>query len=80
MEVSNRQKQLVREWWETNRDTYLTERSIDKVYKDFQTYHTESAISDPPMNKYIFRTYIRKNGYKNSSVVLPPPKKIKNKK
>lgn len=66
MQKENAQKELMRNWWNQHKSDYLLERSIDKVYEAFQSFAT-TTLEFPPINKYIFRTYIRKNGYNNSS-------------
>ena len=59
----------MREFWAKNKDKCLTIRSIDAVYEEYLEYLKEKNINDH-INRYIFRTYIRKNGYNNSGVEM----------
>ena len=70
MERSKQEKEVMRVWWTENSTTYLSERKIDKVYEAYKAYCEECG--EVAINKYIFRTYIRKHGYCNSSKPNPP--------
>lgn len=77
MEKQNEQKRIMREFWKKNKERFAQIRSIDKVYEDYVSHLKELKSSDPnkpiitePINKYIFRTYIRKNGYCNSGALI----------
>ena len=73
MEVHNEQMNSVRHFWITKKSECLNIRSIDEVFNIYKNYHTlyENNIGQKynfqPLNKYKFRTFIRKNGYNNSS-------------
>jgi hypothetical protein len=60
------QRKLATEFWEKNKEKCLTITSIDEVYNEFLKYYNENKNDYAPLNKYIFRTFIRKNGYCNS--------------
>jgi hypothetical protein len=64
MDQSKKEKEAMREWWAENKEVQKLERKIDKVYEAFKEYCVQAEL--PPINKYIFRTYIRKHGYCNS--------------
>jgi hypothetical protein len=60
----------VTNFWNTHKPTISTIKSIDKVYdlykKDLQHINIQNNTQIQPLNKYIFRTQIRKLGYNNS--------------
>jgi len=69
-------------FWSKNKDECCLIRSIDEVYNRYVKYYNENAEKNDyihmPMNKYIFRTYIRKHGYNNGNVEkFGPDKYIK---
>lgn len=77
MDLANAQKASVREFWNKHGETLKPVKSIDEIY---EKYIIDLKELDPvliPMNRYIFRTMIRKLGYKNGQIV---PQKIKMKK
>ena len=53
------------EFWRKKKLECMTIRSIDAVYDLYKEYCKANNITIV-INKYIFRTYIRKNGYCNS--------------
>ena len=61
----------VKTFWSKNKAECCLIRSIDEVYKKYVIYHEKNAEKNDyihkPMNKYIFRTYIRKHGYNNGN-------------
>lgn len=54
-------------FWKKNKMNYTMTKSIDAIYDDYLTYIEELNLSGP-INKYIFRTYIRKNGYNGGAI------------
>lgn len=60
------QRELAVDFWKENKKRCLEIRSIDKVYDEFLKYYNENNCNCSPLNKYVFRTFIRKNGYCNS--------------
>jgi len=66
MQRETAQKDSVRTFWHTNSSTLKDIKSIDEIYKQYVAYVHEGSLVVPPINKYIFRTMIRKLGYKNS--------------
>jgi hypothetical protein len=76
MEVHNEQMNSVRHFWITKKSDCLNIRSIDEVFNIYVKYHStyENGIGEKykcqPINKYKFRTFIRKNGYDNSSIKI----------
>jgi hypothetical protein len=63
------QRKVMVDFWRKSREMCCTIRSIDAVYEEFMKYYQTVDALYPPINKYIFRTYIRKpeNGYQNTS-------------
>ncbi len=61
--ISVKRQELIR-FWNKNKDELCQERSIKKVYSSYKGYCEEQQSE--VTNEYIFRTYIRKNGYCNS--------------
>jgi hypothetical protein len=63
------QREQTRQFWQEQKNIIEKEPSIDKVYELFK-YYNKNPQKNPtnivPINKYIFRTMIRKMGYKNS--------------
>lgn len=57
----------VAEFWKKHKEECCTIIKIDQVYDRYLSFHTENKIIKNykfnPMNRYVFRTYIRKNGY-----------------
>jgi len=72
MEVHNEQMSSVRHFWQVSKTECINIQSIDEVYEKYKTYHQTYAnkagekYKYPLLNKYKFRTFIRKNGYNNS--------------
>ena len=52
--------QYLKLFW--NHNDYKHIVSIDQLYK---IYYDQAILTHKPINKYIFRTFIRKNGYRN---------------
>lgn len=77
MDLANAQKDSVRQFWKTNGEILKTIKSVDEIYNKYVTTLKEINPLLIPMNRYIFRTMIRKLGYKNGQIV---PKKIRPKK
>lgn len=68
MDREIKQRIIMRSFWQNNKEQNLSIKSIDMVYKNYLEYLEKNNPSNiPAMNKYIFRTYIRKNGYNNSN-------------
>jgi len=63
----------VRQFWKEHKEECLPIKSIKEVFAKYKTYCEEKQLQ--VQNEYIFRTFIRKNGYNNSG-----EKKKKNKK
>jgi hypothetical protein len=63
----------VRTFWLKNKTECCSIRSIDEVYNKYVNFYKENKQKynyiHTPMNKYIFRTFIRKNGYNNSNIL-----------
>lgn len=66
MQEINEERRIMRLFWTLNKKECLNIRSINEVYNKFCEYTKKENITSKPINKYIFRTYIRKNGYCNS--------------
>ena len=79
MQKANDDKKYMRIFWEKHKDRCMLIRSIDSIYDEYLAYLKEIGI-DRAINRYIFRTYLRKSGYNNSGVEMKlPVKKIKKK-
>lgn len=65
------QMESMRAFWKIYKDECIRIRSIDDVFSKYVIYVNEIKVSQnfkySPINKYIFRTFIRKNGYNNSA-------------
>lgn len=80
MERDKKNRQNMKLFWSKNKERCQLIRSIDTVYEEYLTYLKNEGIDDR-INKYIFRTYIRKNGYNNSGVEMKiKQKNVKKKK
>jgi hypothetical protein len=70
MDEHREQHGNVAEFWKKNKEECCKIIKIDEVYDKYIIFHTENkeqkGYKYNPMNRYIFRTYIRKNGYCNS--------------
>jgi len=67
MDTHNEQMKSINHFWITKKDEVKNIKSIDEVYNIYVKYHTESGTyTVTPINKYKFRTLIRKKGYNNS--------------
>jgi hypothetical protein len=75
MEVHNEQMKSLRHFWTKNKTQCCQIQKIDEVFGLYAEYHKTYSTADgvkyihPPLNKYKFRTWIRKNGYDNSSLI-----------
>ena len=79
MQNANEDKKHMRDFWRIHKNEMLLVRSIDAVYGKYLEY-LKSINIDRAINKYIFRTFLRKNQYNNSGVEMKlPVKKIKKK-
>ena len=65
MEKHNEDRKHLVAFWKKNKDKCAEIRSIDAVYGVYLEY-LKTIDVEQSINKYIFRTYIRKNGYCNS--------------
>lgn len=64
MSVRISERESAKKFWSEHKQDYLSTRSIKAV---FQAYKEYTIIHDLPLlNEYLFRTFIRKNGYNNS--------------
>ena len=55
------------EFWKEHKVKCLKIRSINIVYDEFLEYYkNKNNVMYPPLNKYVFRAFIRKNGYCNN--------------
>jgi hypothetical protein len=67
MQAHREQHSNVKLFWKNQKDECCQIKQIDKVYDMYVKYHIENKENKyNPMNRYIFRTFIRKNGYNNS--------------
>ena len=57
-------RESTREFWKKYKEDCLNIKSIKEVYKRYKTFCQENNLLI--LNEYIFRTFIRKNGYNNS--------------
>jgi len=58
------ERETMRIFWQLHGDRLKTERSVKKIYEEYVNYAEEYKVVR--INEYIFREYIRKNGYCNS--------------
>lgn len=72
MEKANEDKKIMREFWSKHKDECCLIRSIDAVYDKYLEYLKEIKM-ERAINRYIFRTYIRKNGYCNTGIEMKVP-------
>lgn len=75
MDKHREDRKNMKAFWNKHGERCMTIRSIDAVYEEYLKYLKENNITST-INRYIFRTYIRKNGYCNSGVEM----KVKEKK
>jgi hypothetical protein len=80
MNEHNEQMKSIRHFWHIYKNDCCLIRSIDAVYNKYCEYHityVDKSIKYiyKPINKYRFRTFIRKHGYNNGGVMMT----IKNK-
>jgi hypothetical protein len=61
MEKIAKQRETMREFWTQSREELLSEKNINKIYIIYKDIYKEDFI-----NEFIFREYIRKNGYCNA--------------
>jgi hypothetical protein len=72
MNTHNEQMKSINHFWIIYKSECLNIRSIDDVYNKYTDYHKSYAdaigtkYSVIPLNKYKFRSLIRKRGYNNS--------------
>jgi len=64
MQKHNEDRKILSDFWKANKERCIAISSIDLVYNEYLEYLKLVNI-DRAINKYIFRTYIRKNGYGN---------------
>ena len=69
MEIENKQKRSVREFWQVHSESMKPIAKIDDIYIHYLEFINQNKThilfsNVPPINKYIFRTMIRKMGYK----------------
>lgn len=64
MHKENQQKSYLHLFWKKEANSCKHIKSIDAVYSIYSDFIKQ--YNSPPINKYIFRTYIRKHGYSNS--------------
>ncbi len=51
-----------KQFWKEKKEKYMYKKSIKSVFRAYQEYCKEREI--PVLKEFIFRAYIRKNGYK----------------
>lgn len=69
MDKHNEDRKNMLNFWNKNKERCMLIRSIDAVYEEYLAY-LKSINVESKINRYIFRTYIRKNGYCNSGVEM----------
>lgn len=62
MQKQNEDRKNMIEFWRINKQRCISITSIDAVYIEYLEYLKQHNINSI-INRYIFRTYIRKNGY-----------------
>ena len=65
MEVENNRRDSVRKFWKDKKEECVSIKSIKEVFRIYKEYTEENELA--LQNEYKFRTFIRKNGYANSS-------------
>ena len=77
MDLIVQQRQTVRDFWAANKLSCMGTKSVDELYGRYKQYLVDGDVKETtregvvkshpllPINKYIFRTLIRKMGYKN---------------
>lgn len=58
------ERESAKEFWSRHKQDYLSTRSIKEVFSAYKQYTLDNNL--PLLNEYLFRTFIRKNGYCNS--------------
>ena len=70
MEKINTQRKSMRIFWARESQNHINNPRIDQIYDAYvlwySTYKNQENITYSPIGKYLFREYIRKNGYKNA--------------
>lgn len=64
MEKRSSQRQSATDFWRKNKAECLGIKSVKEVFQKYKAYCVQEKMEC--LNEYIFRTYIRKNGYCNS--------------
>ncbi len=63
--VRDDERSSMRLFWNEYKRECLEVKSIDEVFERYSQFTKNRDL--PSINKYIFRTFIRKNGYSNST-------------
>lgn len=58
------ERESAKKFWAEHKQDYLSTRSIKAVFQAYKEYTIAHDL--PLLNEYLFRTFIRKNGYNNS--------------
>lgn len=58
----------MKQFWNDNKIKCLSEPKVDIIFQTYLNWCDEKELS--PINKYIFRAYIRRHGYKNGNLTI----------